>query len=74
MGPALMFLAAIESLGNRLPRPVIVFGRVPFFFYVLHLYVIHALAMLLLVYQGGEASEYIFYQTFDGFLYLHHML
>ena len=60
MGPALVFLALIERIGNRLPKPVIVFGRVPFFFYVLHLYVIHILAMLLLVYEGREWSEYIF--------------
>jgi uncharacterized membrane protein len=59
MGPALILLAITESLGSRLPKPVIVFGRVPFFFYILHLYVIHALAMLLLVYQGREASEYV---------------
>jgi hypothetical protein len=39
---------------------VIVFGQVPFFFYIIHLYLIHALAMLLLVYQGRDASEYIF--------------
>jgi uncharacterized membrane protein len=60
MGPALIFLSLIEPLGKRLPKPVIVFGRVPFFFYIVHLYVIHALAMLLLVYQGRDASEYIF--------------
>jgi uncharacterized membrane protein len=60
MGPALIFLALIEGIEDRLPRPVIVFGRVPFLFYVLHLYVIHALAMLFLVYKGHEASEYIF--------------
>ena len=60
MGPALIFLALIEGIEDRLPRPVIVFGRVPFFFYILHLYVIHAVAMLFLVYQGHEASEYIF--------------
>jgi uncharacterized membrane protein len=60
MGPALLFLALIEPLGERLPKPVIVFGRVPFFFYIVHLYVIHALAMLLFVFQGGTASEYIF--------------
>lgn len=60
MGPALVLLALIEPLGRRLAKPVIVFGRVPFFFYVLHLYIIHALAMLLLVYRGGEASDYIF--------------
>ena len=29
-------------------------------FYILHLYLIHALAMLFLVYKGHEASEYIF--------------
>jgi uncharacterized membrane protein len=60
MGPALMFLALIEPVRNRLPKPVIVFGKVPFFFYILHLYMIHALATLLLVYQGGKWTDYIF--------------
>jgi len=59
MGPALIFLSMIESVENRLATPVIVFGRVPFFFYIVHLYVIHALAMLLLVYQGRDWHEYI---------------
>ena len=59
MGPALIFLATVERLRDRLPTPVITFGRVPFFFYIVHLYVIHAFAMLLLVVQGWEASEYI---------------
>ncbi|RPJ25203.1 MAG: DUF1624 domain-containing protein [Chloroflexi bacterium] len=59
MGPALILLSAVETIGNRLPKPMIVFGRVPFFFYVIHLYVIHALAMLLLVYQGRDWQEYI---------------
>jgi uncharacterized membrane protein len=59
MGPALIFLSIFESWGNRLSKPVIVFGKVPFFFYVLHLYVIHLLAILLLVYEGRQASEYI---------------
>ena len=60
MGPALIFLSLIEGIGNRLPKPVLVFGRVPFFFYILHLYIIHALAMVLLVYEGREASDYVF--------------
>jgi len=59
MGPALIFLSRIESVANRLTKLVIVFGRVPFFFYVLHLYVIHALAMLLLVYKDRDWHEYI---------------
>ncbi|HLO15878.1 MAG TPA: heparan-alpha-glucosaminide N-acetyltransferase domain-containing protein [Anaerolineales bacterium] len=59
MGPALIFVLIIEPLGNRLAKPVIVFGRVPFLFYILHLYLIHALAMLLLVYKGHNWREYI---------------
>jgi len=59
IGPALMFLSAIEPLGNRLPKPVIVFGNVPFFFYIVHLYIIHSLAVLWLVYQGRDWHQYI---------------
>lgn len=60
MGPVLIFLWLLERFQNLLPKPVMVFGKVPLFFYILHLYVIHALAMLLLVYQGRDWSEYIF--------------
>jgi uncharacterized membrane protein len=59
MGPALIFLSAMEPLGNRLAKPVIVFGRAPFFFYIVHLYLIHALAMLMLVTRGRDGSAYI---------------
>ena len=59
MGPALMLLAALESVRSRLVKPVTVFGKVPFFFYILHLYLIHALAMMLLMYSGRDGSEYI---------------
>jgi hypothetical protein len=59
IGPALLFLAAIEPFGSRIAKPLIVFGRVPFFFYIVHLYVIHALAMLLLVYEGRDWHQYI---------------
>ncbi len=59
MGPALIFLSLVERYQNQLPKPVTVFGRVPFFFYILHLYLIHALAMLLLLFQGRNPGEYI---------------
>ena len=59
MGPVLIFLSVVESLGIHLPKPVIVFGKVPFFFYVVHLYMIHGLAMLLLLYEGRDWHQYI---------------
>lgn len=59
MGPALILLALIEPATGRIAKPVIVFGRVPFFFYILHLYAIHALAMLWLAYEGRDPNEYI---------------
>lgn len=52
MGPALIVLALVDRASGsgvvqRLIKPVVVFGRVPLLFYVLHLYVIHLLAILL---------------------------
>jgi uncharacterized membrane protein len=59
MGPALIFLSITESLTSRVINPILVFGRVPFFFYVVHLYLIHALATLWLSYSGRDWHEYI---------------
>jgi hypothetical protein len=59
MGPALILLALSDGIRNGITTPIIVFGKVPFFFYVLHLYLIHALAMLALVLTGRDWHEYI---------------
>jgi uncharacterized membrane protein len=59
LGPALMFLSVSESIASRAIKPVLVFGKVPFFFYVVHLYLIHALAMFWLAYSGRDWHEYI---------------
>jgi uncharacterized membrane protein len=45
LGPALMLLAAFEHARGRLARVLATFGQVPFFYYVVHLYLIHALAV-----------------------------
>lgn len=46
LGPALLALPYLEQLRGRLARTLIVFGRVPLFFYVIHLPFIHALALI----------------------------
>jgi uncharacterized membrane protein len=46
IGPALLLLAAFEDARGRLAAWITTFGRVPFFYYVAHLFLIHALAVL----------------------------
>ena len=53
---------------NRVPdvikRPLIMFGRAPFAFYVAHLYLIHTLAVAFGVAQGFDAREFLTYSFF----------
>jgi uncharacterized membrane protein len=46
LGPALMLLAAFEQARGRFVQVLAMFGQVPFFFYVVHIYLIHALAIM----------------------------
>jgi len=48
-----------EAIRHQMEMPVIVFGRVPPFFYIIHLFIIHILAMLFLVTMGRDWSEYV---------------
>ena len=59
LGPALILLSALARIDVRMAKPVIVFGKVPFFFYIIHLYLIHFLALLLLAYEGRDWHQYI---------------
>jgi uncharacterized membrane protein len=45
LGPTLMALALFDRTPGLLTRFFIVFGRVPLFFYLVHLYLIHGLAV-----------------------------
>lgn len=45
LGPALLLLAAFDNARGRVAQWLTTFGRVPFFFYVTHLYLIHGLAV-----------------------------
>jgi uncharacterized membrane protein len=56
LGPGLLLLAAFESARGRLADWITTFGRVPFFYYVTHLFLIHGLAVAMTWWRFGDAS------------------
>lgn len=59
IAPLMLALAFTESLQNRLSNRISVFGKVPMFYYLIHLYVIHLAAMVLGLFQGYAAKNWI---------------
>lgn len=56
LGPALLLLGLLEKYKVSWSSPLVKIGRVPMFYYLLHLYVIHTGAMLAAVLQGYDSS------------------
>ncbi len=59
LGPAMLFLAFAEKPLNRLSEKVVVFGRVPMFYYLLHIYLIHILAVIAAAISGFTWSDMV---------------
>jgi uncharacterized membrane protein len=59
LGPAMIFLSIAEKPLNIITQKIAVFGRVPFFYYVIHLYLIHLLAMIGAIISGYHWSDMI---------------
>lgn len=53
LGPALLLLAATDRALPNWMHPVITIGKVPMLYYILHIYVIHGLALVLALIQTG---------------------
>jgi uncharacterized membrane protein len=53
LGLAFIALALTENARGRVARWLGVYGRVPMFFYVAHIFVVHAIGVLLALMQGG---------------------
>lgn len=54
LGPALMLLATFECTRGFMARFLSVFGQVPFFYYVIHIYLIHLLAVATAFMMTGD--------------------
>ncbi|WP_426699838.1 DUF1624 domain-containing protein [Rhodanobacter sp. Col0626] len=54
LGPALLLLRVFDARTPQLLRPALVYGKVPLFFYVLHFYLIHLLAVVVCYLRYGD--------------------
>jgi uncharacterized membrane protein len=73
MGIALMFLSAIENANNRVTGFFRVFGRTAFFYYILHVLLIHTLLAIFFFAGGHHLAEAInAMQQGEGFLFVTH--
>ncbi len=64
LGPSLIFLAFSENLNGRFVKFSSTFGKVPFFIYIIHIYVIHFFAMILAEITGFGFES----MSLDGFV------
>ncbi|MEP6737443.1 MAG: heparan-alpha-glucosaminide N-acetyltransferase domain-containing protein [Chryseolinea sp.] len=60
MGPAFLFLAFAENWKGKFASGVTSLGRVPMFYYIIHIYAIHILAMFAAMATGFSASDMTF--------------
>ena len=66
LGVAFLFLANAENLKGKLVNFFSTFGRVPFFYYILHLYFIHLTAMLFAQLAGFGWQKMILLDWIDA--------
>ncbi len=69
LGPALMLMSAIPQHGfsSKWFGAVSVFGRVPMFYYLLHIYIAHVVGMVLIMLQGHTLHDFMHSGTLSGF-------
>jgi len=60
LGPIIACIPLLDAARGSLARRLTVFGRVPFFFYLLHIPLIHALALVVSKVRLGEVSPWLF--------------
>lgn len=57
LGCSILTLAALEHVNNWLTRIFTVYGRVPFFYYVLHIYLVHLSQVVVALSMGFTAKQ-----------------
>ncbi len=57
MGPAFLLLAFFEKVQNGFTEKIRIYGRVPFFYYVLHLYLLHLISAVVYMAHGHTIAQ-----------------
>ncbi len=57
IGPALIFMALVKNTSGRMAKIVSVYGRVPFFYYILHFYLLHIIAVIVYLSRGHSFTQ-----------------
>ena len=60
LGPTIALIPLLQRAGGRFARIITVFGRVPFFYYVLHIPLIHFLAIMISEVRSGSINPWLF--------------
>ena len=60
LGPIIALMPMLEGINGAVARAIKLFGRVPFFFYMLHIPLIHALALVVSKIRLGYVSPWLF--------------
>jgi uncharacterized membrane protein len=59
LGPAMLILAFTENISNWFTRIASVYGAVPFFYYVIHFYLLHGLLVIVFFATGHTSKEIV---------------
>ena len=59
LGPSLVFLALMEKPLGKWAQPFLHFGRVPMFFYILHIFLLHIMVTIAILITGGDWHDTI---------------
>ena len=60
LGPTIALIPMLDAARGKVAQCLTVFGRVPFFYYMLHIPLIHALALVVSQLRLGEVSWWLF--------------